>query len=55
MIHSMATNPEYCGETDIMLSLISGVYDAWNFCKRLISSVNIVMAYHDDLDAWDEQ
>ena len=38
-----------------MLSLISEVYDAWNFCKRLISSVNIVMAYHDDVDAWEEQ
>ena len=38
-----------------MLSLISEVYDAWNFCERLISSVNIAMAYHDDLDAWEEQ
>ena len=54
MIHSMTTHPEYHGETDIMLSLISEVYDAQNFCKRLISSVNIVMAYRDDLDAWEE-
>ena len=54
MIHSMMTHPEYHGETDVMLSLISEVYDAWNFCKRLISSVNITMAYHDDLDAWEE-
>ena len=55
MIHSMAMHPEYHGETDVMLSQISEVYDAWNFCKRLISTVNIVMAYHDDLDAWEEQ
>ena len=55
MLHSMATHPEYCGEIDIMLSQISEVYDAWNFCERLISTVNIAMAYHDDLDAWEEQ
>ena len=55
MIHSMAIHPEYHGETDITLSLISKVYDAWNFCKKLISSVNITMAYRDDLDAWEEQ
>ena len=54
MIHSMMMHPEYCGETDITLSLISEVYDAQNFCERLISSVNITMAYHDDLDAWEE-
>ena len=51
----MTTHPEYRGETDAMLSLISEeVYDAQNFCKRLISSVNIAMAYRDDLDAWEE-
>ena len=54
MIHSMTTHPEYHGETDIMLSLISEMYNSWNFCERLISSVNIMMAYHDDLDAWEE-
>ena len=55
MIHSLATHPKYHGETDVTLSQISGVYDAQNFCERLISTVNIVMAYHEDLDAWEEQ
>ena len=55
MIHFMAMHLEYHGETDVMLSLISEVYDVQNFCERLISSVNIAMAYHDDLDAWEEQ
>ena len=54
MIHSMTTHPEYHGETDVTLNLFSEVYDAWNFCERLISSVNIVTAYCDDLDAWEE-
>jgi Fe2+ or Zn2+ uptake regulation protein len=51
----MKMHPEYRGETDITLSLISEVYDARNFCERLISSVNIATAYRDDLDAWEEQ
>ena len=53
MIHSMLMHPKYRGETDVTLGMISGEYDEWNFCERLISSVNIVMAYHDDLDAWE--
>ena len=55
MIHSMLMHSEYHGETDIMLSLISEVYDAWNFCERLIPSTNIAMAYHDEGDAWEKQ
>ena len=51
----MATHPKYQGETDITLGQISGVYDARNFCERLISTVNIAMAYCEDLDAWEEQ
>ena len=55
MIHSMATHLEYHGETDVTLSQISGVYDAQNFCERLVSTVNIATAYREDLDAWEEQ
>ena len=54
MIHSMAMHLEYQGETDITLGQISEVYDAQNFCERLISAVNIVMAYCKDLDTWEE-
>ena len=53
MIHSMSVHPEYHGEIDIMLGMISEVCDAWSLCERLISSVNILMVYHDDLDAWE--
>ena len=55
MIHSMAMHLEYQGETDITLGQISGVFDARNFCERLISTVNIAMAYREDLDTWEEQ
>ena len=55
MIYSMAMHPEYQGETDITLGQISEVYDTWNFCERLISTVNIAMAYCKDLDTWEEQ
>ena len=55
MIHSMAMHPEYQGETDITLGQISEVYEAWNFCERLISTVNIATAYREDLDTWEEQ
>ena len=54
MIHFMAMHPKYQGETDITLGQISGVYYVWNFCERLISTVNIATAYHEDLDAWEE-
>ena len=54
MIHSMTTHLKYQGETDVTLGQISEVYNTWNFCERLISTVNIVMAYHKDLDTWEE-
>jgi hypothetical protein len=54
-IHSMTTHLEHQGETDITLGQISEVYDTRNFCERLISTVNIAMAYRKDLDTWEEQ
>ena len=53
MLHLM--HFKYCVETDATLGQISEVYDTRNFCERLISSVNIATAYHDDLDDWEEQ
>ena len=55
MIHSMAMHLKYQGETDITLGQILEVYNAQNFCERLISTVNIVMAYREDLNTWEEQ
>ena len=55
MIHSMTSHLEYQGETDITLGQIMEVHNAQNFCERLISTVNIVMAYRKDLDTWEEQ
>ena len=55
MICSVSTHSEYHGETNITLGQILDVYDVRDFCERLISSVNIMTAYHADLDAWEEQ
>ena len=53
-IHSILMHSEYRGETDILLGQISEVYNARNFCERLISSVNIVTAYHDGIDSCEQ-
>ena len=54
-IRSVLMHSEYHGETNILLGQISEVYDTRSFCERLISSVNIVTAYHDDIDSCEEQ
>jgi hypothetical protein len=46
---------EQRGETEIVLGNISEAFHYKDFCDRLISSVNIAMAYRDNIDQWDDE
>jgi hypothetical protein len=43
------------GETKVQLGKISNVYNEHEFCNRLISAVNIVTMYRDDIDRQEEE
>jgi hypothetical protein len=46
---------EWHVEMDIELGKILGVYNPREFCECLISAVNIVTTYRDDIDKWNEE
>jgi hypothetical protein len=46
----MDSRVEQCGQVEWELSKLSSMLHEKTFCKCLIGSVNVVMAYHDDVD-----
>jgi hypothetical protein len=41
------------GEVEVQLGNISCMYNSREFCEQLISTVNIVTTYQDDIDQQD--
>jgi hypothetical protein len=48
--HEMDSRVEQWGQVEWELSKLSSTLHEMTFCKCLIGSVNVVMAYHDDVD-----